>query len=213
MSLVSTEFPVPVPIPAMVFADGVCPQAGISIHRPADSTTAVMPDSLSSRIFCFFIALRPFLDPVDVVGDQAVSLPVDVRRSFRRRRLYQAEHPPVSFIDPVPEVPDVMTRLRLQVGEMSLGDVVHRYAAVDLMDIHEKRHCGLPSGRWSFLSDRKVARSATSSGKVPGFAAAIAQFSAGAAYIACPAIRHATRRSGRDTRSGRVRTRRPSARP
>jgi len=44
------------------------------------------------------------------------------------------------------------------------------------------------SGRRSFLSDHKVARSAASSGKVPGFAAAITQFSAGAAYVACVAM-------------------------
>src|SRR5215467_15844778 len=143
MSLVSATFPVPL-IPAMPFADDDWPQAGTSAHSPADSTTAVTPASRIIRIFCLFISLGPFLDPVDVVGDETVRLPVNVGRGLRRRGLDQAEHPPGSFIDPVPEVPHVISRLRLQIGEVSLGDVVHRYAAVDLVNIHEKRHCGLP---------------------------------------------------------------------
>src|SRR5438309_11868878 len=103
MSLVRIAFPVPVvmaavsPIPAICFAAGAAPQAGISIHRPADSTTAVMPVSLIRRDLSSCIALGPFLDSVDVVGHQSVGLPVDVGRGPCRRRLDQAEHPPISF--------------------------------------------------------------------------------------------------------------------
>src|SRR5215469_8015171 len=139
MSLVSTAFPVPL-IPAMPFAGDDWPQAGTSAHRPAVSTSAVTPASRIIRVFCIFIPLGPFLDPIDVVGDKTVRLPVNVGRGLRRRRLDQAEHPPGALVDPVPEVPDVIRRLRLQIGEVSLGDVVHRNAAVELVEIHEKRH-------------------------------------------------------------------------
>src|SRR5262249_37485818 len=139
MSLVSAAFPVPL-IPAMPFADDDWPQAGTSAHSPAASTTALTPASRIIRVFCIFISLGPFLDPVDVVGDETVRLPVNVGRGLRRRRFDQAEHPPGAFIDPVPEVPHVISRLRLQVGEVRLGDVVHRHTAVELMEIHEKWH-------------------------------------------------------------------------
>src|SRR5215831_8800271 len=139
MSLVSAAFPVP-PIPAMPFAGDDWPQAGTSAHSPADRTTTLTPASRITRVFSSFISLGPFLDPVDVVGDETVRLPVNVGRGLRRRRFDQAEHPPGSFVDPVPEVPHVISRLRLQVGEVSFGDVVHGHAAVELVEIHEKRH-------------------------------------------------------------------------
>src|SRR5262249_7109149 len=59
------------------------------------------------------------------------------------------------------------------------------------------------SGRRNFLSDRKVARSAGSSGKMPGFAAAITQFSAGAGFIGRAGVWRAARRGGQDAWSGR----------
>jgi len=37
-----------------------------------------------------------------------------------------------------------MSGLDLEIGEVSLGHVIHRHAAGDLVDIHEKRHWGLP---------------------------------------------------------------------
>ena len=44
------------------------------------------------------------------------------------------------LIDPIPQVAHVVGRLRLQVGEMGLCHVIHGYAAIDLVDIHEKWH-------------------------------------------------------------------------
>ena len=75
-----------------------------------------------------------------MVGDQAVGFGVNGVRRLRRRRLDQAEHPPVVLVNPVPQVPHVVSGLRLQVREMRLGDVVHRDATVDFVHIHEKRH-------------------------------------------------------------------------
>jgi hypothetical protein len=61
------------------------------------------------------------LDLVDMVGDQAVGFSVDVGRGLRRWGLDQAEHPPAWLIDPVPQVPHVVSGLRLQVGEWALA--------------------------------------------------------------------------------------------
>src|SRR5215471_14195737 len=181
MSLVSAAFPVPV-IPAMPFAVDDWPQAGTSAHRPAVSTSAVTPASRIIRVFCIFIPLGPFLDPVDVVGDETVRLPVNVGRGLRRRRLDQAEHAPGSFVDPVPEVPDVVSRLRLQIGKVSFGDV--------------------PFSRRKYLHDRKVARSAGSSGKLPELPAAVAQIRGRSTYIGRAARRRdpLARATGRPAR-------------
>jgi hypothetical protein len=80
------------------------------------------------------------LDPVDVIGDQSVGLPVNSRRGIGRRRLDQAEDPPGILIDPIPQVANVEFVLCLQVGEMCLGDVFYRDATCHIMDIHKKRH-------------------------------------------------------------------------
>jgi hypothetical protein len=93
------------------------------------------------------------LDPVDLAGYQAMSLPVNLGGSVRRGGFYQAEDPAGLLVDPVPQVADVVIALRFQVGKMCLGDVVHRHAAGDLVDIHEERHW-LPSLRSSDLSQR-----------------------------------------------------------
>lgn len=79
---------------------------------------------------------------------------------LRRGRFDQAEHPPARLADPVPQVAHAVGGLRLQVGEMSPGDVFHRYPAVDLVDIHEKRHWPPPSDRRDRHNDRRQARSA-----------------------------------------------------
>jgi hypothetical protein len=111
-----------------------------------------------------------FLDLVDAVGDKAVSLPVNVGGVLGRGGLDQAEHLPVALIDPVPEVPDVVGALGLEIGQVCLGDVVHRHAAGDLVNVHEKRHW-----RPALLlvvevdnCDRRRGRTALSSGKMPG---------------------------------------------
>jgi hypothetical protein len=66
-------------------------------------------------------SLSPVLDPVDVVGDQAVSLPVDIGSSICRRGLGQAEHPPVFFVDPRPQVPHLVRGLGLQSARCALA--------------------------------------------------------------------------------------------
>jgi hypothetical protein len=81
-----------------------------------------------------------FLDLIDVVGDKAVSLPVNIGSGLCCGGLDQAEHLAVGLIDPVPEVPDIVSPLGLEIGQVCLGDVVHRYAACYLVNIHEKRH-------------------------------------------------------------------------
>jgi hypothetical protein len=90
-----------------------------------------------------------------VVGDQAVSLPVDIGSSICRRGLGQAEHPPVFFVDQVPQVPHVVRGLGLQAGEMCLGDVVHCHAAGDFVKVHESGICGLLSSRWRYATTVK----------------------------------------------------------
>jgi hypothetical protein len=63
------------------------------------------------------------LDPVDVIGDQSMGLPMNCGRGVRGRCLDQAEDPPDLLVDPVPEIADFIFVLRLQVGEMGLVDV------------------------------------------------------------------------------------------
>jgi hypothetical protein len=87
------------------------------------------------------------------VDKQAVGLPVNLSSCVCRGGFEQAKHRPGSLVDPIPQVVDVVGGLRLQVGEMRPGDVIHRYAADDLVNIHEERHC-LPSLRSSDLLQR-----------------------------------------------------------
>lgn len=87
---------------------------------------------------------RSFLDLIDVIGDQTVGLPVDIRSSLGRGSLDQAEHLASSLIDPVPQVAHVVGSLGLQVGEVRLSDVIHRNSTIDLVNIHEERHFGAP---------------------------------------------------------------------
>jgi len=118
------------------------PHAGESHPVTASAATAATPPSLAKRVVRIGILLSSgsFLNLIDVVGDKAVSLPVNVGSGLWRGGLDQAEHLAVGLIDPVPEVPDVVSTLGLEIGQVCLGDVVHRHAAVDLVNIHEKRH-------------------------------------------------------------------------
>src|SRR5262249_53672590 len=112
-----------------------------------------------------------FLDLIDVIGDQAMGLPVDISGCLCRWSLYEAEHLAVSLVDPVAQVAHVVGVLRMQVGEMRPGDVVHRHATVDLVNIHEQRHSGpLPQSSKLTWDDRRFGRAADSSAKVPGLA-------------------------------------------
>ena len=86
---------------------------------------------------------RPFLDDVDLVGDQAVRLAVDGVGGLRVRGVDEAEDLPRRLVDPVPEVLDPVSALRGEVGGVRLGDVVDADPALDRVDIHEQRHGGL----------------------------------------------------------------------
>src|SRR5215469_1353243 len=165
-------------MPSAAAGRAVWPHAGASQPVTASAATAATAPSLAKRVARIGVLLSSgsFLDLVDVVGDKAVSLPVDAGGGLGCGGLDQAEHLAVALIDPVPEVPDVVSVLGLEIGKMCLGDVVHRHAAGDLVNVHEKRHLrpALLSVVEADNCDRRRGRTARSSGKLPGLRRAIA---------------------------------------
>ena len=95
---------------------------GGAATRSGQHSTAATPASLSNAFaHRLLLSLGSFLDPIDVVGDQAVGFTVDVGRGLCRGRLDQAEHLPGGLIDPVPEVPHVMTGPGLESARCALA--------------------------------------------------------------------------------------------
>src|SRR5215467_2598838 len=107
------------------------PQAGESHPVTASAATAATPPSLAKRVVRIGVlpSSGSFLDLIDVVGDKAVSLLVNVGSSLCGGGFDQAEHLAFGLIDPVAEVLDVVSALGLEIGQVRLGDVVHRHAA------------------------------------------------------------------------------------
>jgi hypothetical protein len=67
-----------------------------------------------------------------------VSLSVDVGRGLGRGSFDQAKHVRAWLVNPLPQVAHVIRGLGLQIGDVSLGNVLHSRTAVDLVDIHKR---------------------------------------------------------------------------
>src|SRR5207248_308497 len=82
----------------------------------------------------------PVVDAKGQLRHQAVGLAVDLVGGPGIRRLDEAEDLPLGLIYPVPQVTDVVLALGGQVGLVCLGDIVHRYAGAEVVDVHEQWH-------------------------------------------------------------------------
>jgi len=81
-----------------------------------------------------------FLHLIDRVRHQAVGLTVDLDGGLGIGCLDQAEDLPLALVHPVAQVTDVIFALSGQVGLVCLGDIVHRHAGAEVVDIHEQWH-------------------------------------------------------------------------
>src|SRR5262249_291489 len=77
---------------------------------------------------------------MDGLSDEAVGLAVDLVGRLGVGRVDQAIDLPGRFVDPVAEIADAVAILRLEIGEMSLGDVARLDSAADRGPVHEQRH-------------------------------------------------------------------------
>ena len=77
---------------------------------------------------------------VDLVRDEPVGLPVHGVGGIRVWCLDEAKDLPRLLIDPVPQIVDAVRTLGGQICPMGAGDIGFRNAALNGVDVHEKRH-------------------------------------------------------------------------
>jgi hypothetical protein len=89
-----------------------------------------------------------FLDEEDLVSDKAVGLSVHRDGRLSRGGFDQAEHLALLLVHPVLLVVDAMRTLRVEIGLVSLGDIVKSDSTVDGVYVHVERHDDSPS-KWA----------------------------------------------------------------
>src|SRR3954453_11620659 len=82
------------------------------------------------------------LDPVDLVGDEAVGFTVDTVGGLGVRGVDQAEQLPRRLVDPVLQVLHLVRVLGGEVGGVRGGSVLLRHPSLDVVYVHEQWHGG-----------------------------------------------------------------------
>ncbi len=73
-------------------------------------------------------------------------------------RVDEAEDRACALVDPVAQVADAVLRLRLEIGEVCLANVLDGDPAVDAVHVHEERHACLLLSRVWLVSGRSTLR-------------------------------------------------------
>jgi hypothetical protein len=79
-------------------------------------------------------------DQEDLISHKTVSLTMHRVRRFGIRSFHQAEDLAGGLVQPMPQIPDAVGLLCLEVGSVRLGDVSGSDPALDCVNIQEQRH-------------------------------------------------------------------------